>query len=115
MIFANILVYILPIRFIALGLLYKIRAKEEINQVSGFRTNLSKKSKENWAYANKYGGNIILIISLVFLLVNIGFQLKSWLDMDTALRLVAGQVLVYILSRLEIQRALKKYDKKIKD
>lgn len=52
---------------------------------------------------------------LSFLLVNIGFQIKSWLDMDTALRLVAGQVLVYILSRLEIQRALKKYDKKIKD
>lgn len=112
---ANFLIYILPIRFAAIGILYRIRSKEDINDVSGFRTKLSLKSKENWSYANSYGARLLLLSSLVFFFINILIQIKAKITMDLALSLLSIQVLTFIFVRIETSRSLKKFDKKQKD
>lgn len=115
MIFANLLIYILPIRFLAIAILYKIRAGEKINEVSGYRSKLSTKSKENWKFANNYASRLLFIFTTVFLLINIVIQVKTKVTLDFSFVLVSIQVLTYIFTRIEVNRSLKNFDLKKKD
>lgn len=115
MIFLSIGTFILPIRFLSIGFIYKIRSKEGPNQVSGFRTKLSLSSKKNWTYANSYASKLFIGASLIFILINIYILVYKGVDLKDIYTVYTLQVFTYIGIRLEVSRSLKKFEKNKKD
>lgn len=52
--FKILILSIMPLAMISLGIYYLKLAKREVSDCSGFRTKISKSSKEAWKFANNY-------------------------------------------------------------
>jgi uncharacterized membrane protein len=96
-------------------LLYKGNPSEP-NNIFGFRTKLSTKSKEAWYYANNLAGKLIIIYGFIYLFINILIfiimRIISFSD-DLTVYMIYLQlglfIAFYLLMFLIVQNKLKKY------
>ena len=91
---------------------------KEINAFYGYRTSMSMKNADTWAYAHRYCGKIwyicgwvLLIPSVVLMLLVLGRDEDT--VGNTGLILCLGQIVPLLLSIIPTERALRKnFDKK---
>ena len=106
--FEKIVINLLPITGLFLSFFYKYKANGNISKHSGFRTQLSMKSKENWNYAHKYAAKLLRIYTIFFTLLNIIIIFSNSLNIITMTIIVVLQVLLYIIIVYKVNNALVK-------
>ena len=112
-IFYIIVSLIIPLSMFVLGAYYQKHPIENVNDIVGYRTVLSRKSQEAWAFAQihwakmwKLAGAILLPVSLITLYFLFG---QSEQKFDKAVLILVGlQLLVMILSVIPTEIALRK-------
>ena len=57
----------IPVIMLIIGLIFTFKPPKEINELFGYRTNLSMKNLDTWNFANRYIGRVWLILSLFIL------------------------------------------------
>lgn len=106
--FEKIVINLLPITGLFLSFFYKYKANGNISKHSGFRTQLSMKSKENWNYAHRYAAKLLRIYAIFFILLNIIIIFSNSLNIITMTIIVVLQVLLYIIIGYKVNNALAK-------
>ena len=106
--FEKIVINLLPITGLFLSFFYKYKANGNISKHSGFRTQLSMKSKENWHYAHRYAAKLLRIYTIFFTLLNIIIIISDSLNIITMTIIVVLQVLLYIIIGYKVNNALAK-------
>ena len=106
--FEKIVINLLPITGLFLSFFYKYKANGNISKHSGFRTQLSMKSKENWNYAHRYAAKLLRIYAIFFILLNIIIIFSNSLNIITMTIIVVLQVLLYIIIGYKVNNALVK-------
>lgn len=112
-IFMTLMCLLIPGILMAFGSILKRKAPNDINPLYGYRTSLSMKNKDTWAFANKYWGKlawkwgiITLIISLIPMLAVI------WASEDTVSIVGTVVVMLQLIPSLctipVVEKALKK-------
>lgn len=111
-IFMVVIVLLTPIIMIGIGRYFIKAAPKEINMVFGYRTAMSMKNKDTWAFAHNYFGKLwykfgrILLLSVVPMI----FVLDK--DSDTigniVLVIIVVQMIILIGSIFPTEMALKK-------
>lgn len=93
---------LVPFTMIIFGKYFSKNAPENINGVFGYRTPMSRKNKETWAFAHSYCGKIwfymgtiLLFISVVIILFLIGKEKDSIGDYSLVLTAIQ---MVFLLS-----------------
>jgi len=56
---------------IVFGIIFIIKPPKTINTIYGYRTDMSMKNKETWAFAHNYCGKIWFVIGLIILMPSI--------------------------------------------
>ena len=104
---------IVPVLIIIVGAVLAKRPPQKINKWIGYRTSTSMKSKEAWAFANKYSGKLMCIAGIIMLPITIvamlplrGTAENTLMLWSTVITLV--QVIVIVLLVAIVQFALKK-------
>lgn len=78
-IFMMVIDLLIPITMVGFGKYFSKNAPKEINEVFGYRTSMSMKTKDTWEFAHHYCGRlwlkigcIILVLSVIVMLFVIG-------------------------------------------
>lgn len=78
-IFMMVIDLLIPITMVGFGKYFSKSAPKEINEVFGYRTSMSMKTKDTWEFAHHYCGRlwlkigcIILVLSVIVMLFVIG-------------------------------------------
>ncbi|MGO1580292.1 MAG: SdpI family protein [Peptoniphilaceae bacterium] len=109
--FQFIVILIMPISMILIALYYRIKANKAISDVSGFRTSLSKSSKDNWKLAHRYSSRLLFIWGIILLLISFFFKrFKSLGDLGILL-IVLFQILICIGISISTNKKLRKKQK----
>lgn len=110
MLICNLLV---PLSMIGFGHCFIKSAPKEINGIFGYRTVMSMKNKETWAFAHQYCGKLWYNIGRIILpatILSMLFVIGK--DVDRigclSLALIAVQLVCFIGSIFPTERALKK-------
>ena len=112
-----IVVSFIPVLISILGFYFKKRSPKEINFLFGYRTTLSMKNKDTWAFAHKtlgkiwsVGGIAVWVVSVIAMLSAVN-QTKDFIgNFGSAIALIQTGLL--ILSIFPVERSLKKrFDK----
>lgn len=109
--FEKIVISLLPMAGLLLSFFYKYKANGNISKFSGFRTELSMKSKENWEYAHKYAAKLLRIYAIFFILLNIIIIFSNSLNNTTMTIIVLLQMLFYFIIGYKVNNALAKKEK----
>lgn len=107
----------IPVIMLIIGLIFTFKPPKEINELFGYRTNLSMKNLDTWNFANRYIGRVWLILSLFILPLTIVVMLlingedESYIT--TAFFIVLSiQLLIMLISIIPTEIALnKKFNK----
>lgn len=107
----------IPVIMLIIGLIFTFKPPKEINELFGYRTNLSMKNLDTWNFANRYIGRVWLILSLFILPLTIVVMLlingEDEGYITTAFFIVLGiQLLIMLISIIPTEIALnKKFNK----
>ena len=115
--FMLIMNLLIPIIMLAFGIYSSKNAPKEINNLFGYRTNMSMKNNDTWAFAHNYCGKvwtkvgwIMLPASIVIMLFSLGKKSDTAALFGGALIMI--QLAVLILSIIPTEKALKRtFDK----
>ena len=108
MYFEKVVINLLPISGMILSIYYQYKAKGNISKYSGFRTELSTKSRENWEYAHKYAAKLLRIYAILFVLLNIILMFNNYLNIKTMTIIVILQMIFYFIIGYRVNNALSK-------
>ncbi len=103
---------LLPVTMILLGKAFRKKAPKEINEVFGYRTSRSMRSKETWEFAHRFCGKIWLISGAALIPISLATMLCV-IGKDTAVVGAVGAVLLVLplvlmaLTVIVTERALK--------
>lgn len=103
---------LLPLTMIGFGWSFSKRAPQKINPLFGYRTAMSMKNKETWAFAHRYFGRLWLIVGLILLPVTVLAMVPLYGHGDDAVA-IAGCVILCVqcvpmlIPILPTERALK--------
>ncbi|MDY6065239.1 MAG: SdpI family protein [Finegoldia sp.] len=93
--------------------MYKFKAKsKKISKISGFRSSLSTKSKENWEFAHRYASKLLFIYGVFFLLINIILLYLNFINTVVMTIMVILEILAYCLIGYRVDFVLKNRDPK---
>lgn len=70
-IFMMIMNLLIPFAMIGFGAVFSKKAPKEINQIYGYRTSMSMKSRETWEFAHRYFGKIWFILGWILLPITV--------------------------------------------
>lgn len=107
----------IPVIMLIIGLIFTFKPPKEINELFGYRTNLSMKNLDTWNFANRYIGRVWLILSLFILPLTIVVMLlingEDEGYITTAFFIVLSiQLLIMLISIIPTEIALnKKFNK----
>lgn len=116
-IFMLVMDLLIPFTMIVFGKIFLKRHPEKINAVFGYRTAMSMKNKDTWAFAHNYCGKIWYICGLILLPVSIIVMVTVIGKSDDTVGTVGGilsgiQMIPLIGSIIPTERALRKtFDK----
>lgn len=105
---------LIPAVMIGFGRVFMKHPPKEINGIYGYRTSMSMKNKETWAFAHKYNGKLWYICGLVMLPVTIVVMLFVLGSDEGMVGMVGGilcavQTLLLIASIVPTERALREH------
>lgn len=111
-IFMMVIDLLIPITMVGFGKYFSKNAPKEINEVFGYRTSMSMKTKDTWEFAHHYCGRlwlkigcIILVLSVIVMLFVIG---KDESVVGIFGGILCGIQLVFLISSIfPTERALK--------
>ncbi len=103
----------MPIMMIAFGKRFCKKAPDEINYLFGYRTTMSMKNKDTWAFAHNFFGKIWYIMGLVILPLSVTAMLLVLGKSEDTIGRVGSivcliQVALLIASIFPTERALKR-------
>ncbi len=111
--FMLIVVLLLPITMIYIGRQYTKHTPDHISNTSGYRTAMSMKNKDTWAFAHKYvgrlwqiGGWVLIVPSVIVMAVVMNREINVIGIAGGCV--VAVQLLLSICSYIPTEIALKK-------
>lgn len=116
-IFMLVMDLLIPFSMIVFGKVFLKGHPEDINAVFGYRTTMSMKNKDTWAFAHNYCGKIWYICGLILLPVSIIVMVTVIGKSDDIVGTVGGvlsgiQMIPLIGSIFPTERALRKtFDK----
>ena len=104
---------LIPIVMLTCGFLMYKKPPKEINGIIGYRTTMSRKNKDTWAFAHDYCGKLWIKLGLLLLILTIIFQIPFVHSSENAIGcmtlVVEGiQLVVILVSIVFVERALKK-------
>jgi len=104
---------LIPIVMLICGLLMYKKPPKEINGIIGYRTTMSRKNKDTWAFAHDYCGKLWIKLGLPLLILTIIIQILFVHSSENAIGcmtlVVEGiQLVVILVSIVFVERALKK-------
>lgn len=109
MMISNLLI---PASMLFFGLKFRERGPKEINQIYGYRTQMSMKNRETWEFAHRYcgaiwkkSGSLLLILSAIVSIFYL--QFSDGVKAVITLSLITIQVVVLIRSIFSVEKALK--------
>ena len=82
--------------FIAAGLLLKYYPPEEINSIYGYRSKKSMLDKDRWDFAQRYSGNVMIIVGILYSLSGILTALTK-LEESTGIYIGLGLMIFYVV------------------
>ncbi len=111
-VFLIICCMLIPLIMIFIGLLWRKHPPKKINSIYGYRTSMSRKSKETWEYAHSYfssvwfwSGLVTLVMSAICILI-----LKDHNDFETNTAYLAyGQIAIMLAGIIPTELALHKH------
>lgn len=111
-IFMLIMDLLLPFTMIGFGRYFYKHTPNEINCVFGYRTEMSMKNKDTWAFAHNYCGKIWIICGMILLPISIAVMAMVYGESEDITGSVGGflcgiQILPIIVSIILTERALK--------
>lgn len=109
MFICNLLV---PLLMVIFGRVMFKHPPQDINDIIGYRTAMSKKNKDTWYFANQYCGRIWWKTGWILLIPSIAVQLPFLHSNDDIVSIVGGilctvQITVLLASIIPVERALK--------
>ena len=116
-IFMMITNVLIPLTMVGFGKYFIKNAPKEINMIFGYRTTMSMKNKDTWAYAHKYCGKlwlklgyILLVASAIAMFFVIG---KDENVIGSFVGIVCGVQMVFLIGTIfTTEKALRKtFDK----
>ena len=112
-IFMLLAVLLIPVTMILLGRQYLHHAPGKINSLSGYRTAMSMKNPDTWAYAHRCIGKIWLICGAVLLPVSAGLMIFVFGHGAGTVGTVGGvlaglQIVLMAGAMLPVERGLKR-------
>lgn len=116
-IFMLIMDLMLPLTMIIFGRRFIKNAPREINEVFGYRTTMSMKSKDTWEYAHNYCGKVWYISGLIMIPITAIIMLFAFGKSTAYIGVTGGivcaiQLIPAIVSLFLTENALKKaFDK----
>lgn len=104
---------LIPIVMLTCGLLMYKKPPKEINGIIGYRTTMSRKNKDTWAFAHDYCGKLWIKLGLLLLILTIIIQIPFVHSSENAIGcmtlVVEGiQLVVILVSIVFVERALRK-------
>lgn len=104
---------LIPIVMLICGFLMYKKPPKEINGIIGYRTTMSRKNKDTWAFAHDYCGKLWIKLGLLLLILTIIIRIPFVHSSENAIGcmtlVVEGIQLVVILgSVVFVERVLKK-------
>jgi uncharacterized membrane protein len=94
--------------FIIVGLVMLIFPPKKINSLYGYRTPSSMKNIENWNFAQKFSGKLLLIAGFLLLLIGIGGTVFNFddkaIDSFGLVSMVILAVIVIIMTEIRIKK-----------
>lgn len=116
-IFMMITNLLIPLTMVGFGKYFIKKAPKEINMIFGYRTTMSMKNKDTWAFAHKYCGKlwlklgyILLVASAIAMFVVIGKDEKA---IGSFGGIVCGVQMIFLIGTIfTTEKALRKtFDK----
>lgn len=109
MFICNLLV---PLLMVIFGRIMFKHPPQNINDIIGYRTAMSKKNKDTWYFANQYCGRIWWKTGWILLILSIAVQLPFLHSNDDIVSIAGGilctvQIIVLLASIIPVERALK--------
>ena len=106
---------IIPLVMIIAGASFMNGAPKEINQIYGYRTEMSMKNRDTWEFAHRFYGRLSFVSGLILLPLTVAAiaLLSKRFSVTTAILAVAGvQILLLLALILATEVALRvKFDK----
>lgn len=103
------MVILLPLSMAIVGIKYVKNPPEKINDLHGFRTELSMKNKKMWDFAQRFFGNLWFAVGVALSPVSIAFYLLFSNDFYTAsIVLISIQLIIMLATLPIVQSRLKK-------
>ena len=106
---------LLPLIMIVIGFMMKSGWPKKPNWIAGHRTSMSKKNKETWDYAHKYGGTFDVLFGFISIIPSalVGINVaQGSLQIWALTALIVAQLFVVILGIILTEIALRKeFDK----
>ena len=104
---------LIPIVMLTCGFLMYKKPPKEINGIIGYRTTMSRKNKDTWAFAHDYCGKLWIKLGFLLLILTIIIQIPFVHSSENAIGcmtlVVEGiQLVVILVSIVFVERALKK-------
>ena len=106
---------LIPLTMIAIGVYWRNYAPKRVNWIYGYRTAMSMKNDETWAFAHRYhaevwlwSGAILAALSLISLVALIAVNRESMFEQYVGIIMVV-QCAVLVLSIIPTERALRKH------
>lgn len=98
---------IIPLMMIIAGASFMNGAPKEINQIYGYRTEMSMKNRDTWEFAHKFNGKIWFISGLILLPASVAALslLIKRVGFEIAILIVAGAQFVPILGSIIVTEA----------
>ena len=108
---------IIPVIMLLFGVKFRKQGPKSINGLYGYRTTMSMKNKDTWAFAHRCCGRlwiklgtILLLLSIIASLIALAIRVDSLGILGVLL--VTVQMVVLIASIFSVEKALKKnFDK----
>ncbi len=114
-IFLCVMAMLIPLTMVAIGAYWKGNAPKKVNWIYGYRTTMSMKNEETWAFAHRYhaqvwlwSGVILAALSLISLIAVIALNNESMLEQYIGIIMVV-QCTVLVLSIIPTEIALRKH------
>ena len=110
-------ILLIPLMIIVVGYLMFKYPPKKINYVIGYRTLKSMKNIDNWNFANKYCGKLLIKMGLIMLLICLVMIILTFMKIiiftETILLVVIFfQLALLILSIFIVENMLKNYNNK---
>lgn len=109
-------VFIIPLSFLIIGIVFLVRPPKEVNYLFGYRTRMSMINDKTWAFAHKLCGKYFIIIAsvslvlstIIYFVVCHIYGVSTRVCSNTCIILVAISAVAPIFVLIPIEIALRK-------